>query len=119
MKRIYIFASIAFMFLNTINLLAQTTAADTINGVIDENEFDDDGILTSVVFNVLDSDFNMESYVVVNDAVGKQLLEHVGENIDIIGTIKKNPDGTKSIVVKAFFVSEEEDYSPPDDNNDE
>jgi len=118
MKKILIFTLFSLLFLNSKSIYAQTLP-DTLNGVVDEYEFDNDGVLKSVVFNVLDADFNTESYIVENDATGKQLLELVGENIDVIGITKKNPDGTKSIMVKEIIISEEDDYTPPDDQDEE
>ena len=97
------------------SIYAQKSSADTLNGVIDEYEHDSDGTLTSVVFNVLDKDFNTISYIVENNKIGLQLLDLVGENIDVIGTIKDNSNGTKTITVIEYFVPEEDDYSAPDD----
>lgn len=105
--------SIALFLYSPLN--AQNSSPDTLNGVIDEYEHDSDGTLSSVVFNVLDDDFNTLSYIVVTNKVGLQLLDLVGENIDVIGTVKDNGNGTKSITVLEYFIPEDDDYSPPDD----
>ena len=102
---------------------AQEDATVTLNGIVEEHEYDSSGIPISVVFNVLDEDFNYDTYIVVNDSMGTQLLDMIGENIDVTGTVKIDKDGTKHLTILEFFINEDEDYSPPDvdepDDNDE
>jgi len=115
MKKFIFVSLFSIAFFLYVPLYAQNSSPDTLNGVIDEYEHDSDGTLTSVVFNVLDEDFNTIGYIVVNNNIGMQLLDLVGENIDLIGTIKDNGDGTKSITVLEYFIPDDDDYSAPDD----
>jgi len=92
---------------------------DTLNGVIEEYKQDNEGQVISIVLHVLDEDFNTVSYIIEDNTVGRELFDLLGENIDVIGIVKNNKDGSKSITVKEYIVTEEEDdYSPPDDLDD-
>ena len=97
-------------------VFARQAKADTLNGVIEEYKQDNDGQVISVVLNVLDADFNTVSYIIDDNKVGRELFDFIGENIDVVGTVKNNKDGSKSLTVKEYFVPDDDDDEdlPPD-----
>jgi len=96
-------------------LYAQPAAQDTLNGVVEEFEVDSNGLVQQISLNVLDKDFNSQLYIIENNSKSAELIDLVGLNVDVIGITKNNSDGTRSIAVVDFIIPEDDDYSLPDD----
>lgn len=124
MKKLSVFKFALILFLSFIYQgFSQDISQVTLNGLVEEYEYDSAGLLISVVFNILDDDFNYKSYIVVNDTTGDNLLELVGENIDVTGIIKQDK-GKDYITILSYSLQDDDtedddEYIPPDDIDDQ
>jgi len=85
----------------------------TVSGYIKASEWDWHGDLTSVILESDDEEYGIED----ND-LGNELFDYLEREVEITGIIKRQVDGTKTILVTEYVVLDE-DEEDIDDYDDE
>ena len=88
----------------------------TINGIVTESDWDEDGNVTAVAIEVTieTEDEDEESYSseesdyydVVMDDKGKELMNFLNKMVEVTGTVTEDDEGNKTIKVKKYKVLE-------------
>jgi len=84
----------------------ETTRLTTIVGYVEEIEEDDN--IGAIIYT------DDEDYIVEMSKQGKALLDEAGAEVRVTGTVSKDKDGMKHIVVLRFEVLETEDDEDED-----
>jgi len=80
--------------------MAKTDMEVTITGVVIPDEWD----LKSKVTGIMISTTFEEEYRVMDNGNGRRLLEHLNQEVQVIGKVYPGTNGEKSIMVKKFSV---------------
>lgn len=123
-----IYTIISILFLSTGAIAQEENETVTINGTVVALSFDADDNVIQVgitITEVFDGEESSDTYIVSNAKKGKELLDLVGEDIEVSGTIETDENGDVFITVYSYKVIEsedepEEEYEvPEDDRNNE
>ena len=111
------FLVIVFMlFLSSSSFIFPQQGDETINGIVTESDWDEDGNVTAVAIEVTieTEDEDEESYSseesdyydVVMDDKGKELMDFLNKRVEVTGTVTEDDEGNKTIKVKNYKVIE-------------
>lgn len=117
------------IFLTTFLLLGSSLAAntddkkshDTIKGTVTAAEQDDQGNVSAVAIVVSKSADKAEDqkatkrYLVAQNDKGNELIDLVGQKVEVKGKISENAQGEKTIEVAEYKVMEDKRQKPEDD----
>jgi len=80
----------------------------TLSGVVTAARWDKGEQVTSVTISATDE----QEYLVENTSKGRELLELIHEQVQVVGVVKKNSEGKKIICVDRYTVIKEYESEP-------
>ena len=83
-----------------------------VTGIINSLDWDDEGNILSIELSTEDED-----YVVEPNAVGQELFDLVGEEVEVVGTVTRKKGGSDWINVIKYDVLDY-DYDEDEDDDD-
>ncbi|MFC1585083.1 hypothetical protein ACFL5V_06020 [Fibrobacterota bacterium] len=94
----------------------------TLEGVIETHITDEDGTPVNVAFSVEEIDEEGDTvnrhFIIENNNKGKELLTHVGETVQIKGTVRKDKEGNDVLTVWEYTsLADESDDEEKDSEN--
>ena len=104
MPKFKIICMVGFFFLAALaaNAAAGNPGKVTIQGTVVENDWDEDDNVIGVAIST-----DEEYYVVQNSGKGRELLDHLGEDIEVKGTVTRDDDtGISTITVLSYRILE-------------
>lgn len=114
-KMLAMYPILFLLIVLSITFIYEQEKETTIQGVVTELDWDDEGNVISLAIDVTvesveDEDGEMieesEYYTVVLDDKGKELLKLVDETVEVTGIVKVDKEDNKTIKVKKYKVIE-------------
>ena len=84
-----------------------------VSGIINSLDWDDEGNLISIELSTEDEDYEVEP-----NAMGKELFDLIGEEVEVVGTVTKRRGENDRIKIIKYEVLDY-DYDEDDDDDDD